>query len=427
MVSRFVDFRNDLREFVRELNGMADCVLFVPGSGYREWEPRLREAGISSRVIVEETDGLWNRAVKKLFSLFMRLPASRNNYYLMELFKIAQAAEGDSQARARSILDRRMRMPHFLRYDWYLRLLRPTGRTEIADIDRFLFITEVCSDGFMARVLRSGKPCFSYLYSWDHPFKHCRFSRRPRYLVWNQGASEDLTEMHGISPERVKVIGSTQLGFMERFRAQGAGERPYPFRYVCFGCAIALPQLIGDEVRLIAEISRLLAECAPDLKLVIRPYPILGDWTVYEGLRRLPNAVMDDGFRRRDNTIDNRDIQRKFETIEHSEGFFHLGTTLGLEAAMTGAPSFLLDFGPSDGKVPSVDDFVHQTQNDRYIGRVAGRNVVRSEGQLRTILSDLGRGAKGEYLDANRRIAEAFPVRSFRDMARAALAELERP
>ncbi|MEO6096579.1 MAG: hypothetical protein ABIW76_13075 [Fibrobacteria bacterium] len=426
IVSGFVDFRNDLREFVRELGGFADCVMFVPAHGQADWGPRLKEAGFEARAIEERTDGFRNRVVKKLFSLFMRLPASRNNYYLMELFKVAQIKEADQRLEAKAILDRRMRLPHFFRYDRFLRMLRPAGNTRCDDIDCFLFITEVCSDGFLAKVLRGGKPCHAYLYSWDHAFKHCRFTLRTRYLAWNDGAVEDLREMHGIRPEQVAVIGSTQLGFMERFRSLGPSERPFAFRYICFGCAIALPQLIAEEMKIVREIARLLEACAPEMKLVVRPYPILGDWGVYQGLRELPNVVMDDGFRKQGNAVSNQDINSKFVTIEHSEGFFHLGTTLGLESALTGAPSFLIDYGFAAEQAPSVDDFVHQTQNDKYIHGVSGRNVIRSEGQLRTLLTDLGMGRKQDYLEANRAIAARFPVRSFREIAQAAFLEMER-
>jgi len=144
--------------------------------------------------------------------------------------------------------------------------------------------------------------------------------------------------------------------------------------------------------------------------LVIRPYPVLDQWSLYEELRELPNVILDDSFRNKDLSINDSDIYLKFEKIQNSKAFVHLGTTLGLEACFTSKPSFIVDFGFEDKEGLSLYAFIHQYQNDKYLGNASKKNTLKN---LQEYENFLEADNEEQYLEINNIVKKEFLIKSF--------------
>ena len=101
--------------------------------------------------------------------------------------------------------------------------------------------------------------------------------------------------------------------------------------------------------------------------------------------------------------------------------FLHLGTTLGLEACFTNTPSFLVDFdafaADKNKAGLALWPFVHQYQNDKYLAHVPGANRIISPKHFATLVQEVAAKGKQAYLPFNLAARQAFPVRSFAQLA----------
>ena len=336
------------------------------------------------------------------------------------MFRLNREKNRLTKFKGRAVLEIKRIMPDFLRYDVFLNKLRFKGKTQVDDIESFYLFTDIYDHFFLARLLHERKRVFVYVYSWDHPCKFLRFSKRANYLVWSEGIREDLYELQGVSPDRVKVVGATQFSYVEEFVRLDKSrlEAPYPFDYLYFGCSVATPKLLEEEVSVIKQVSKQLARFQPAMKLVVRPYPVLSNWKYYEPLRDLPNVVFDDQYRVGDKSMQENTFHEKYTKIYFAKGFFHLGTTLGLEACFTGTPSFIINFRSLRKQAGYVTmyHFVHQYQNEKYLLLEKYPNVVNDQDSLRTIFTELDR-EKEKYLAYNRAVVNNFRLFSTREVA----------
>jgi hypothetical protein len=411
----FLDFRNDIRRVIIELVREHELVLFLP-EGQAESMRSLVPAGAEVRIIDERVKSVGSRMWQRMFTYFGQIPKSVGNYYLMERFLILQRPAGLRRRCELLAFDLSLRLPKWLSYDVYLDQLSFTGDTQIDDIDRFLLLTRIADDAFLARLLHEGRDVQVYVYSWDHPCKHRQFSMRVDYLVWNDGIGEDLAELQGVPPERIRSVGASQFGYISEFLARGSCPRPYPFEYVYLGCFSGIPELTVQEVRIIERISQVMATVRPDLRLVMRPYPVLSDWSLYDPLQRCQNVVWDGEFRGKDLSIDEEKIGEKFRRIEHAVAFLHMGTTMGIEACFTSTPSFIVDFGYAKrwGKL-SIEHGIHQYQNQKYLIDDVPHNVLRSEDDLRRMLTT---PQDPVYFAVNERVQRIFGLTTFAEFAK---------
>jgi|GEM_PF-423432 len=423
-VVHFFDFRNDVRALLTELAQLHHIVLLVRP----EDEAQIRAMAPPSaqvRLVRERSSTPVNTLADQLFHQFGRLPKSRQNYYLMEIFKISLNPDPTARRRAMARLTWRMRLPAFISYDTYLGLLSYSRQTDLSGIDAFFCFTDIADSYLLARLLREKLPTYVYVYSWDHPCKHIRYSKQVQYLVWNQGMAQDLEQLQGIAPAQIQQLGASQFGYIDKFtNAQTLAQAPrrFPFQYVYVGCAIGLPGLVEQELAVVAQLAQALALAAPTWRLVVRPYPVLRSWAPYQALRALPNVVVDDGFRTGQNlAVGDAQIQEKFQTIAHAELFLHLGTTLGLEACFTDTPSFLIDFDTfaqdKNTKSLAIWPFVHQYQNDKYLAHPPGANRITSPAHFKQVVNKVATEGKATFLPFNYSARQAFPVRSFANLA----------
>ncbi|WP_373514389.1 hypothetical protein, partial [Persicitalea sp.] len=282
--------------------------------------------------------------------------------------------------------------------------------TDLADIDSFICFTAISDDYLLARLIREKRAVRVYVYSWDHPCKHTCFSKRVKYACWSEPIREDIVSLQNIPIDQVLVTGASQFCYIHDYRQREVLAPTRPYQYVYFGCAIGIPSLVSDEVRLVKILAETLGQVRPDWMLLVRPYPVLADWTLYEPLRQLPNVAFDEDFRTGDLSVQEEEIMKKYTTIERAEAFFHLGTTMGLEACFTETPSFILDFGYESARGLSLYNFIHQFQNDRHLINLAPQNAIASKAELRAALEKL---ADPTFRQLNERVQSQYHLRSF--------------
>jgi hypothetical protein len=413
-VVSFFDFRNDVRRVIEETAKQHEVIIFGKPE-HREEILRHLPKGLTFRLIDEKQNNTWNNIWLRLYILLKQIPKSTRNFYLMEFFKASIPAELSQRTKMYSVLKWVKRLPKFISYDFYLNRLQYKSATDLSGIQQFVCFTAIADDFLMARLLRENHPTKVYVYSWDHPCKHVCFSKRASYLCWNEGIKQDVIELQRIPAYQTKVIGASQFGYYEEYRrTQADRPRTYAFDYVYVGCAIGVSELVLEEVKLVKRLAQLLEKIRPDFKVVVRPYPVQDNWKLYDDVRQLSNVVMDDGFRRLDLSVGEEHIHEKFEKISHAKAFFHLGTTMGLEACLSQTPSFIIDFGYKDKEILSLYSFIHQFQNERHLIDIAPQNAIKSEQELTEVLTNI---ESRFYLELNQKIQQSYTLKSFAEFA----------
>jgi hypothetical protein len=367
------DARNDIRDLVAEISRSHRVVLLSKEKTLVHSLP----AGVELRPLVSvhlNKRKFWS----KVFSWFGKLPRSKENYYINELFKLGRLGPF-RQTFGKFKLRLQMWMPRFMTINQLLPILAPCDSTNITDIDSFLLITEFADVPILARICDSGKPAWAYLYSWDHPCKHTVLTDRlTGYLVWNEKLTQDMKELQGVPHDKCKIIGATQLCPIVDYLAststvprEGLIEgRPYFY----FGCGTGYAPLSRREIKLVAELADLLRKEFPDHLLLVRPYPMFNDDSVLAEIKTKSNVRIDDEFRsfQVGRSLRSVDIHKRLDLQRGSACFIHIGTTMGYEAAFLGCPVVFINLisdlntgGSADTE--SLATFARQYHVQRYL------------------------------------------------------------
>lgn len=416
-VVSFFDFRNDVRKIITTV-AASHKVVIMCRQDLRQKIGELLPGQIEFRPIDEKKKSFLNQMWERAYLLFKAIPKTRHNFFLMELFKASNTTDQKQIQKNLQLLTLIRRLPKFISYDFFLSRLRFSGKTKIDDIDQFIFFTAIADDYLLARLLKNRHPHVKvYVYSWDHPCKHTCFSRQLEYAVWNDDMANDIAELQKITSDKITVTGASQFGYIwEYLNSQEALlPRSFSFPYIYFGCAIGIAKLIPDELNVIRMMAGQMKTLRPDLKLVVRPYPVQNDWEVYENLRELDNVILDDGFRTADLSVREIHLMEKFEKTQNAEAFFHLGTTMGLEACFTDTPSFILDIGYRHKSGLSLYNFIHQYQNDKHLINLAPENAIKSTEKLAEVLGDI---SNRQYRLLNDAVRSKYQVLSFEQVAK---------
>jgi hypothetical protein len=389
IVIQHYDARNDVRELVELLARDHDVVLFGAEEKLRDIKAPCETRAFQQRKRL--SDRIW----LQLFNLFGELPASRNNFLITELFKLA-ALPPFRRWIASTRLRLRMHLPSLMPFDFLLDRLAGSDFTPVDDIDRFLVITELSSPAFLARILQAGIPVDAYVYSWDHACKHVTFSKRvDRWLVWHEGIAEDLVTLQGIPRERIEVVGATQLAYIHEYLRRPELRVPKRHdRYVYYGCGVGFVDMARQEAKLIGFLADTLREVDPELVLLVRPYPMLANTDFFQALRQRPNVEFDEDYRagRTDRSLTRDAIFGRLNLQEHAIAFVHCGTTMGLEGAYFDTPVLFLDLEDFDYDYPAngfmhLRSFIHQYHNERYMLAPTLPNVVTRAADLQVALA----------------------------------------
>lgn len=412
-VVHFFDFRNDVRMLIKEVAKKHDVVLYVNKNHFSDVKNHNIE-GTSVKLIDEKINSKRNKILHILYYFFKNLPASRNNFFLMETFKIEKIQNKIKKKYASIILKTIMVLPKLIKYDWYLNKLSYSKKTDLKDIDQMIFFTEISNDHLLSRCINEQIKTSVYVYSWDHPFKQTKFSNKVNYKTWSQSTKNDLVDLQKIDPNNIQILGSSQFGYIYDFQKNYNNSRTFKFKYIYYACAIGIDTLVKEEIKLIKKLNSIINKHASNLKLVVRPYPVLNDWSLYEILKN-EGIIFDDNFRTTDLSVKNSNIQEKFEKIKNAELVLHIGTTFGLEASFFKTPSVIIDFGHNkfSKKKLSIKNFIHQGQNDKYLINICSNNVFSEEVDLSNWLDNYQKFGNKKNNFFNSKITSNFIIKSF--------------
>jgi hypothetical protein len=293
-VVHFFDFRNDVRRLIIEVAKKHEVVLFV-NQNQLDIIKNHQLANTTIRVIDEKKISKKNKILELIFYFFKTIPKSKNNFFLMESFKIGNIKDLTKQKKANKKLNMIMKLPKVISYDWLLNRLSLKKETFIQDIDRMIFFTEISNDYFLARCIKERKKINVYVYSWDHPYKHTRFSNQVKYLTWSEDTKQDISKLQNIDIDRIEVLGSTQFAYINDALKIKSKKRTFDFKYIYYACAIGIDPLVPQEIKIINKIHSIIKNHDTNLKLVVRPYPVLNNWKLYDELRG-KDIIFDDYY-----------------------------------------------------------------------------------------------------------------------------------
>jgi len=371
MLINHYDSRNDIRELVAEMARSHRVVLLSKEKTLAHPLP----VGVEFRPLVSihlNKRKFWS----KVFSWFGRLPKSRENYYINELFKLGRLSFFKQKIQ-KIRLNLQMWMPRFISINQLLPILSSCDATDISDIDTFLLITEFSDIPVLARICDSGKPAWAYLYSWDHPCKHTVLTDKlTGYLVWNEKLAQDMEELQGVSRSKCQIIGATQLCPIVDYLsssppAPGSGRienRPYFY----FGCGTGYAPISKKEIILIEKLADLLSKEFPEHLLLVRPYPFYYDDSALAELKIKSNVRIDDEFRsfQLNGSLRPLDIRNRLDLQRGSTCFIHIGTTMGYEAAFLGCAVVFINLisnSKADNAADSLSTFARQYHVQKYL------------------------------------------------------------
>ncbi len=411
---QYWDTRNDVRRLVDELSRSHEVVLLA-----QERDRKFLQDSPYQVRYVGERGWFWRRVWRYLFLLFGHIPRSERNYYIDEYFK-TESQPFSQKLRMRAFLALSRRLPKWFSFDALAWRLAPLARVDMGGLEAVLMITEICDPATLGLVLRQGKKTAAYVYSWDHAPKHKRMSRKlDWYFTWSAAVGEDLTELQGVPPSRIRPVGSTQLVYVDDYLKDApARRRQIAYDYVYYGCATGSPKFVRQEVKLMLWLAGALREVAPELKLLVRPYPFLTDWSLYAPLRGMANVAFDDAYFKdaTNRSLTPAMIVEKFNHLEHARAFVHLGTTLGFECAYFDTPMLFLapedfDFGLVRNDPMHLLNFFGQYHLEKYLRLTRYSNVVTKRAALRAALEAAVQSPRS-MLAYNEEIRAVTPLRT---------------
>lgn len=388
IVAQYLNSRNDISKLIELLAKENEVYLYI-----RKGDVGISIPGIKVREIQAKKSTLKNHLLQRLFILFGIIPRSKNNFYITEAFKIANTKISTYfKIEKKILLTLSKFLPDIFSYDQYLNALDYYSDTEVDDINTFLFFSEIYDDYLLAHLLNIQKTVCVYVYSWDHPCKMMRFSKRVhKYFVWNEGLKQDMITLQGIAENKIIILGASQLAYIKEFQElEVKYSRPFPFEYIYFGCATGTKALVAQEVKIIIQLANELRDRFPNIILVVRPYPFLAAWEMYQPLNKISNIVLDNEYRKSSENfaLSQETINEKFIKICYAKAFVHLGTTMGFEATYFKTPVLQINYTTdSNTEGLNIYDFIHQYQNEKYLILEKYPNVIQSADEWKNKLA----------------------------------------
>lgn len=411
ILANYLGTRKDILKFCQALSERTEPVLFIRKGENLE----LDIAGQQIQIRYYELERVsyfikaWNLIWYYLYLLIGIKPKSFNNYAITESFKFSEIRNWVYRNFRMFILYLSRYAPQLISYDVYLKYLRRNVAIDLTDIDCYLITTEVYNDYLFYKILNEPAPKIMYVYSWDHPCKMIRFSKRiDYYLVWNDGLRNDLHYLQFIPLEKIHIWGATQFTEIYNYinSADKADFHEYDTPFFYFVCATGKTDLLKAEVDLILKVSSVVESVSPHVKIVVRKYPFWRNSTLYQPLTKRNNLMLEEDH--------SNNSYQKYFSAERAIALFHLGTTLGLEICYFNTPSLFITFSETS----MLDKFIHQYQNDKYLNQPKYSNVVHNEMELRDIVKSCLIGAQRiQLLEYNHAIASTTGLKSINVLA----------
>lgn len=413
ILAQYLETRPDIAELIGRLSQQIPVVVY---RNEREKAVLNLPSSVQFRTF-RKRSSLKIKIWHVLFKAFGKVPRSKHNYFITEDFKIQNSSFFGNNLKtwwAQFLLFLNYKLPGFISYDAYIDAIQDSVEADLTGIDTFLCYTQIYDDGFFGKLVAARKKIYALVYSWDHPCKMKCFSKgEVKYLVWNENILRDLVELQGLSANRIQKIGTSQFGYLHQYLAEKDHKSfpPLPEKpYLYFAFATGTPSLARQEIEVIQRMADMLAEVWPDVLLMVRPYPFLKSKGFYDALMAHPQVRFEPEYEG-GGSIQGK-MNHKYHYMDHSSGFFHFGTTLGVEACFLQAPVFFLSL-----KNEALEDglyyFIHQYQNDAYLHREELPNTIESYGELKEVLQILARQEPGKLMQYNQTVSADFSCTSF--------------
>jgi hypothetical protein len=340
------------------------------------------------------------RVLTRLYDLFKEMPLHPEPYIDYVERGLERRGLGLKKSLGMAKVKMRDKVSFKFKYDNFLN--RIGNQSDLIEgLDVFIGVTDVVSDQLYSNVLKAEIPFYVYVTSWDHPPKFTRFLKHGvKYLVWGEGMREDLIDLHGINEDNIKVVGSSQFSNLHEYLATENYEKPEKTsKYIYYIATFGYPLILNQELSVIRKLSEILYSVDPLVKILFRPYPLLGDQGEYDELSALKNIVFDAFDPQSKKVFFNEDdILHKYDRIQNAEAVFHMGTTMGLEAAFFDVPVYCFSgdqFDDVSGNVPQgsvLSKSFNQWHLQKYFMIPDYKNVIISFAELATAVDDIVAG-----------------------------------
>jgi len=411
ILAQYLETRPDITELINRLATSFEVVVF---RGTQEKSSLVLDPRIEIRTFSKQSN-TWIKGWHVLFKAFGKVPRSKHNYFITEDFKIQNSSYFGSNVKTwwnQFLLFLNYRLPGFISYDRYISQVRGAIRAELEDIDTFLCYTQIYDDGFLGNLIHTKKKVFILVYSWDHPCKMKCFSKKDvQFLVWNENIKRDLVELQGLENNKIQIVGTSQFGYLNTFLRTPEPARNQQSPYLYFAFSTGTPSLARQEVAVIRKLATILKEEWPEASLMLRPYPFLKSKGFYDELKSFPNLHFEPEY------AGGPDIQEKmnhkYRWMNGSAGFFHFGTTLGVEACFLRCPVFFLSL-KGESLETGLHYFIHQYQNDAYLHKSGLPNTIETYLELKEVFR-LVAAQDPSLKTYNQEVCDGFSCTSFED------------
>jgi hypothetical protein len=227
------------------------------------------------------------------------------------------------------------------------RLAPPPGlETAVAELelDAVLLVSRFLLGGPEPDVVkvarRLGLPSMLLVWSWDNLSSKAVLNEHPdRLFVWNELQAREAEELHGIAPERIRVVGAANFDrFFEALRAVPPARPAERKSLLYLGSS---PKVAPDEPaifdRWLAAVRASSDARLRDARVVLRPHPAAAEpWA-----RWVPPAGVEVAEPRA--KLEQAELARR---LVEADAVVALNTSAEIEAAIAGRPVLTFRAGP---------------------------------------------------------------------------------
>lgn len=378
--------RPDLLAFVESMADAVEVQLLVP----RRHRSAINEQ-VSDGVKLVQIEPLprtsRNFILRLLFQHLGNKPAERRHYRSYLLRRLDKLASTTLRKKMRWLLIHAVSIgPNLISYDRYLGWLdvAPNVSADIKGLDCLFVFSNIADDQAVAAAVRTSVPVVHYIYSWDHAPKFRRFPNKGCLTaVWSEPIAEDIWNFHAIPRRKVVFLPATQYTALGDLLSDSFSSKREDSKQFLFAASFGYPSLAKQEVDLFEQISALVAVEFPGFRLLFRGYPHLENSEIYRPLELLDNVVIDRSTLGISRGLSPKGVASKVESVRDSIAVIHLGTTVGIEAALCGTPVVYVNITSQARTAqrslkPHLEDAWKQYHLTRYFWREASKNVVSS-------------------------------------------------
>lgn len=290
-------------------------------------------------------DSIRTRLIKSVYLYLGRKPIPSRHLRRYEIRRLDKSQQR-SFARLLSYIKLGLRfgLPPVVGYGRVLQQLRPSSLhlASVSDVDVVLAPSDISDDSTLAAAVQSDVPVLYYVYSWDHPPKFHKIPTGPKVVIatWSSALADDIRTFHpSTHSQQIELLPATQ--FAELLEP----DRPAVLRKrnkVLFAASFGYPTLAEQEVDVFIRFARQLKLRCPMVELTFRGYPHLRDSSAYAPLSNLADVKLDLTGTEAE-LLNLQALECKTAALRESLCVVHMGTTVGLEAALLGVPSLYVN------------------------------------------------------------------------------------